>query len=218
MMIKAILFDYDGTLSNRLLSAYRKYQDVAKKIFPHLVDNPLELEGIVQRMMTWDEYGTISKKHVFEQLNKKYDLNLDIDYWVNEWYETFHLFNVLQDDCLEVLSELHKKYKIGCITNGPVKSQLIKLEYTKVIDYFDVCLISQEVGIDKPDKRIFELAANKLGLSCDEIAFVGDNFYADIVGAYRAGMEPIWFFTDNKRISDIPVKRIYEFKDLLKIF
>lgn len=217
-MIKAILFDYDGTLSNRLLSAYRKYQDVVKQLFPDLPVDSCEFEGIVQRMMTWDEFGTINKRHVYEQLAAKYELDIDLDYWVKEWYDTFHLFNVLQDDCHMVLEKLHQQYKIGCITNGPYDTQMLKLEHTQVIKHFDICLISQEVGIDKPDQRIFELAAQKLGLRCYEIAYVGDNFYADVVGAMRCGMMPIWFFTDRKRISDIPVQRIFEFKDLLTIF
>ncbi|MDY5251434.1 MAG: HAD family hydrolase [Erysipelotrichaceae bacterium] len=217
-MIKAILFDFDGTLSNRQLSAYRKYQDVVGKIFPDLAKGSIEFEGIVQRMMTWDEFGTIAKKHVYEQLSAKYDLDLDIDYWVKEWYSNFHLFNVLQDDCLEVLSKLHQDYKIGCITNGPYDTQMLKLEHTKVLEHFDVCLISKQVGIDKPDKKIFEMAATQLGLPCEQIAYVGDNFYADIYGAINCGMLPIWFFTDPKRISDINVQRIYEFKELLTIF
>ena len=60
--------------------------------------------------------------------------------------------------------------------------------------------------------------AEKLGVACDEIAFVGDTFYTDILGAYRANMLPIWFFTDTHRVSDHDIKRIFSLKELLEIF
>ena len=217
-MIKAIVFDYDGTLSNRLYSAYKTYQVIVSMIFPDLDVNSMEFEGIVQRIMTWDEYGSISKDHVFGMLNKYYKLDLDPKKWLNVWYDNFYLNQVLQDDCLEVLAKLKEKYKIGCLTNGPEDTQKIKLEYTHVIDYFDAYLISGAVGLHKPDVRLFEMIAEKLGVACDEIAFVGDTFYTDILGAYRANRLPIWFFTDTHRVSDHDIKRIFSLKELLEIF
>ena len=62
------------------------------------------------------------------------------------------------------------------------------------------------------------MIAEKLGVACDEIAFVGDTFYTDILGAYRANMLPIWFFTDTHRVSDHDIKRIFSLKELLEIF
>lgn len=216
-MIKGILFDFDGTLSNRIESAYRKYTDEVKRFFPTVHDK-MELEAIVQRCMTWDEYGTIAKRHVFEQLKKHYHLDFDVDAKVKQWYETFHQYQVLQEDCIEILKTLRKHYRLGVITNGESVSQALKIDYLDLRQYFDVVLISGDVGIHKPEVGIYELAAEKMGLPCEEIAFVGDTFNTDILGAYRSGMEPVWFFSDPYRKSDLPVKRITQLKELLDLY
>ena len=217
-MIKAIIFDYDGTLSNRIESAYKKYQVDCRLLFSNLDPNGIELEAIVQRCMTWDEFGTINKKHIYEQLNKAYNLNINVDEWVDNWYKTFHKYQVLQRDCKEILQKLSKKYRLGCITNGNSFTQHIKLDETGLKDYFEVVLVSGDYGIHKPDKEIFLMASDKLGIKPEEIAFIGDTFATDILGAHRAGMHPIWFFNDPLRYSDTNVTRIYSFYELLETF
>lgn len=56
---------------------------------------------------------------------------------------------------------------------------------------FDPLIISSEVGMEKPDKRIFELALEKSGADPDECLYVGDNYYDDVLGASRAGIRTI---------------------------
>ena len=136
MEVKAILFDFDGTLSNRVESAYRKYKSDVAELFKDLDPNGVELEAIVQRCMTWDEYGTINKRHVFEQLKKHYQLDFDVDRQVRKWYETFHLFQVLQNNCIEILGKLSEKYRLGIVTNGDVVSQNLKIDYLDLRKYF----------------------------------------------------------------------------------
>ncbi|NLC97132.1 MAG: HAD family hydrolase [Erysipelotrichaceae bacterium] len=217
-MIKAILFDYDGTLSNRIESGYKKYQADCREIFPDLDPNGIELEAIIQRCMTWDEYGTINKRHVYTQLKEAYNLDIDVEKWVENWYNTFHLYQVLQRDCKEILKKLSQHYKLGCVTNGNSYTQHIKLDYTNLKECFDVVFVSGDYGIHKPDKKLFLMAADELGIKPEEIAFVGDTFATDILGAHRAGMHPIWFFNDPLRYSDTQVTRIYSFYELLETF
>lgn len=216
-MIKGILFDFDGTLSNRIESAYRKYTDEVKALFP-MIHDKMELEAIVQRCMTWDEYGTIAKRHVFEQLKKYYHLDIDIEEKVTNWYKTFYRYQVLQDDCIEVLKVLKQHYRLGVVTNGESTSQALKIDYLELRQYFDVVLISGDIGIHKPEIGIYQLAAEKMGLKCEEIVFVGDTFNTDILGAYRSGMEPVWLFSDSYRKSDLPVKRITQLKEILNLY
>ncbi|MCI6271350.1 MAG: HAD family hydrolase [Erysipelotrichaceae bacterium] len=217
-MIKGILFDFDGTLSNRVESAYRKYKDDVIELFPHLDKDGVEIEAIVQRCMTWDEYGTINKKHVYEQLKSHYNLDYDVKEMIKKWYDTFHLYQVLQNDCIDILKKLKKKYRLGIITNGDSNLQRKKIEYLGLDKYFEFVLVSGDKGNHKPDKTIFIEGAQKLGLSCEEVAFVGDTYATDILGAYRANMMPIWYFNDPLRFSDSNVTRIYNFEELLEIF
>ena len=75
---KCILFDYDGTLTDRTRSSYENYQILFSEFFPDLHDD-LEMEARIQQCLLWDEYGTIRKAEVMERIQKKWKPDLDID-------------------------------------------------------------------------------------------------------------------------------------------
>jgi len=58
-------------------------------------------------------------------------------------------------------------------------------------EYVDAVVCSADVGLHKPDPRIFELACEQLGVDPAEAAHVGDHHYADVVGARAVGMTPV---------------------------
>jgi len=62
------------------------------------------------------------------------------------------------------------------------------LNSTGLRDYFDLVLISDEVGVAKPDEEIFELALKSLGIGREEAVMVGDDPRTDVKGATRAGI------------------------------
>nr|GGG78894.1 hypothetical protein GCM10011398_25270 [Virgibacillus oceani] len=64
---------------------------------------------------------------------------------------------------------------------------------TNLNDCFDVIIISEEAGVSKPDKRIFELALNKLHVQAEDTLFVGDDIEKDIGGCQHANIKGIWF-------------------------
>ncbi len=65
------------------------------------------------------------------------------------------------------------------------------LETAGLADCFEFVLDSGVVGIEKPDPRIFQLACERLGMSPDEVVYVGDSYEVDVVGARAAGIEAI---------------------------
>jgi putative hydrolase of the HAD superfamily len=102
----------------------------------------------------------------------------------------------------EVLEAIKKEgYRIGVIANEDSASAWNVIEATGLQDYFDVIVISEEVGIEKPYKRIFEIALAKLGVKPENAVMVGNKIDADILGANRAGMKSVWFRWNN-RYSD----------------
>ena len=64
---------------------------------------------------------------------------------------------------------------------------------------FQVIVDSGRVGIDKPDRRIFEHAARALGTPLAELVHVGDAWEADVIGALDAGAQAIWFAPSDER-------------------
>ena len=84
--------------------------------------------------------------------------------------------------------------------------------------YFDTVIISGAFGVHKPDVSIYEKAASNLGLKCEEIAFIGDTFATDIVGAVRAGMMPIWYCYEHRGISLYEVKQVSNYDEIRDMF
>ena len=114
--------------------------------------------------------------------------------------ELFDSFNydfgkhiVMLDGAVDVLKEIKKRgYILGCITNGVSSLQNIKLDTAGIRDMFDVVVVSGDIGIYKPDRRIFDEAIRRAGIEDNSKAlFVGDHPVNDIQGALGAGMKAV---------------------------
>jgi putative hydrolase of the HAD superfamily len=119
-------------------------------------------------------------------------------------------------DVKPCLDRLVTDHKLGIVTNGPHDLQCAKLDASELRGYFGAVMISREVGILKPDPRIFALALAQLGVSAEESAFVGDTPKTDIVGAHAAGMKAIWLNRDNAQQPEgiVPDRTIHSLGEL----
>jgi putative hydrolase of the HAD superfamily len=95
-------------------------------------------------------------------------------------------------DALATLQRLHRRYYLGIITNGLTEIQREKIDRLGIEPYFDTILISQEVGIAKPDAGIFHQALSRARCEPWEAVMVGDSLARDIAGAQAAGMHSLW--------------------------
>jgi HAD superfamily hydrolase (TIGR01549 family) len=113
---------------------------------------------------------------------------VDAIYGVTQQYwETEH-------DTQATLQELQKDgYRLGLISNagdGPDVQALV--DQVGLRPYFDVILVSADLGIRKPNPRIFQHALEHWGIVPQRAAMVGDTLGADILGAHNAGLFSIW--------------------------
>jgi putative hydrolase of the HAD superfamily len=83
-----------------------------------------------------------------------------------------------------------KGYRLGVISNWDASARSL-LAACCLDTSFDPIVISCEVGVEKPDPRIYRFAMEKAGVTPAECLYVGDNYYVDAIGAERAGMEPV---------------------------
>jgi putative hydrolase of the HAD superfamily len=83
--------------------------------------------------------------------------------------------------------------RTGIVTNGVVARQAPKVAVLGLDALVDVVVISEAVGVSKPDRRIFDHALAALGARPATTWFVGDNPVTDVLGAQQAGMTPVWF-------------------------
>ncbi|MDO9262127.1 MAG: YjjG family noncanonical pyrimidine nucleotidase, partial [Flavobacteriaceae bacterium] len=100
--------------------------------------------------------------------------------------------NQLFDGTLEILEHLSLKYQMHIITNGFQEVQYLKLEKSGISKYFNQIITSESVGFQKPHPAIFHHAMKVANTTPQESMMIGDNWEADIMGAYQAGMHVIF--------------------------
>lgn len=217
-MVKAIIFDFDGTLSDRYGAAYDMYRWYLKQMMPEEDENSLAFEAKVQQCLIYDEYGTIDRGHVLEQIKKKWVKDLDIEKWKEIWYGNFFRYQRLMDGCKETLNQLKNNYKLAIITNGPEVSQMAKVKALGMDQFFPVVVVGGAFGKQKPDVSIYHHTAEQLGVKPEECVFIGDTFSTDIYGALASGMQAVMMCHDRRFVSDLNIPVVNNWDDVRNMF
>ena len=192
LMIKAILFDLDGTLldRDRSLLAFISVQ------YDRLIDSlgHIPKEDYIRRFIELDCRGRVWKDKVYQAIVKEF--NISSITWENlleDYVTQFQHYCVPFDGLHTVLDRLKQEgFLLGLITNGRSKFQRRSIQGLKLANCFDVVLISEEEQLKKPQIEIFKRATDKLNVQVGESVFVGDNPVADVLGAKKAGMRAVW--------------------------
>jgi putative hydrolase of the HAD superfamily len=107
---------------------------------------------------------------------------------------------------LETLRHLKALYPLGLLSNftdGNTAKEII--ERIGLAPFFDVVLISADLGYRKPHPSIFRHLVDELGVGADQILYVGDDPDADIAGARQSGMRPVWMtYVRDSEVSGFP--------------
>ncbi len=114
-----------------------------------------------------------------------------------------------------LLEALSKKYLIGVLTNGFTEVQYRKLRSTGLDRYIQRMVISDEIGIQKPDPRLFRYAEQATGATPDSTIMIGDNPANDIQGAIDAGWHAIYLDRKSKPFSSTSPLFLGNIKTLL---
>ena len=99
----------------------------------------------------------------------------------------------------EVLDYLKPKYRMHLITNGFSDVQGIKLASSNLTHYFEEVITSEHSGHLKPDPRMFAHALERTGAAAAESLMIGDNLECDVLGAYNAGIDQVYFNPGKRR-------------------
>ncbi len=123
-------------------------------------------------------------------------------------------------DTIKALKRLSKDYALGLLTNGTPDLQRRKMEGAGVAEYFDQILISGDVGLGKPDKRIFEMILTRLKASPETSLMIGNSLTSDVQGAQGIGMQAVWInrsgkFRDDNVIPDWEISALDELDTIL---
>ena len=205
MRYKHIFFDLDSTLwdfeknSNKtLLQLIDRFSLLKKGI-----DTPEDFirKYKIHNERLWGLYRTDKIRK--EDLRRERFLLTMQDYGIDDFQlaEDFGLAYIEESPyktelfpfSFEVLEYLKEKYILHIITNGFEEVQHIKLEASKLDVYFDVIITSEQVGVKKPNSKIFEFALEKANALAKESIMIGDDLKVDVLGAKNVGMTAIYY-------------------------
>jgi len=208
--IKSILFDFDGTLRHNDPVAHHFFFDHAVSL--GAADSPENRrEAMRWAHLYWNSRGALISD------TEKYGYDSP-EFWLNySWHylrafncpddladdlapaltrhmaENYEPVNRIEADTPTFLDGLRARgYVLGLVSNRS-RPYLDLVESLGLTDYFDFIMAAGDVNSWKPDAEIFHQALDRAGTRAEEAIYVGDNYYADIVGARAAGLHPVLF-------------------------
>lgn len=124
-----------------------------------------------------------------------------LDVLATAYVEELPKNNYLFEGVIELLDHLaDKKYRMHIITNGFEEVQHLKLKSSRIDHYFETVTTSDEVGVKKPNLKVFHHALRKAKAIAHTSVMIGDTFEADILGGESAGMQTVFYNYRNERV------------------
>jgi HAD superfamily hydrolase (TIGR01549 family) len=213
---QAILFDLDNTLTNRRASiiAFARQFD---KDFRHR-HQMTQIDDIISIMHDADSGGYRPRKERWKMLQDRisWSEKPSADEMRDYWFSQLGYCAIGVKGLHNTLSELRNKgIQLGIITNGPTDLQNLTTNALNLRQYMDCVIVSETVGIQKPNKEIYEVALAEIKQAPSNVWFVGDNPATDLLGAYHMGMTTVWVhghhdWTDTTFQPDYTVDNISE--------
>ena len=213
---KAVFIDWDDTIGDFIGAAKMALQEMYEKY--HLCDYFASCEEFVSlykphNLELWDKYGKdlVTKEYLSfdrfffplmhgskggeRRLGDK-AIRQEVAALAEQLSEDFLNMTTARFSLLEGAEELvrylAKKYPLTVVTNGFVEVQYEKFDKSGLRDCFAHIVLSEEVGCQKPNPRIFEEALRMNGLQAEDVVMIGDSWNSDIQGAINAGIDQIW--------------------------
>jgi putative hydrolase of the HAD superfamily len=203
--IRTVLFDFDGTLVFHQPDSFEVIRDFCADIGQPLSQKAERLgrrtrheyfvDPIIRDQLTGlssQEFWEHFNRHLLEAICVEGDLEQLATEVTDRFSELTLCYHCPEASCL-TLSELRARgYRLGLITNRVNVERFHELlDQMSLWSHFDLVLASGEIGVSKPNPQIFEVALERIGASAQESLYVGDNYWADVVGARRAGVTPV---------------------------
>ncbi|MFO7744596.1 MAG: YjjG family noncanonical pyrimidine nucleotidase [Psychroflexus sp.] len=221
--ITDIFFDLDHTLWDFDKNSELTFETIFDK---HKIDLPLK-DFLDVYLPINKKYWKLFREGKIEQQNLRFQRLSEVfevlkyqtsDQMINDLSQAYIDYlpnhNYLFPNTFDVLNYLQNNYKLHIITNGFYDVQHKKLGNSKLTPYFKTITTSEDAGVKKPNKIIFEYALDLAKTKNTNSIMIGDNLEADVEGAKASGLEAI-FFGKEPTYEGLQIQNLNELKKLL---
>ncbi len=196
-----------GFPENKIDQNFQKWLSITNHYLKLYFEKKISLEQ--QRIFRIREFWQYNNKQISEEQTLP----------VYQRYHHLFLQNCTSfSDTVSTLDRLKSNnLKLGIISNGTYPDQIQKLEDNHLSCFFDEIIISEKVGYFKPDKEIFQIAAQQIGASLPDCTYIGDSYELDYLGSLHSGMKGIWLDRDRSAVSPhcVRIHSLSELEDLI---
>lgn len=223
MNISAISFDVDQTLIDTDRVIMRSMESVREELLKRV---PGERSGNLTVEQMWsirdrEEKGFTGSLRDFDEIRRRSFHRMldqvgytgpDLSARLNEVYLE-HRYNDIEpyDDVVPMLDALEPRFKLGLLSNGNNYP-----EYFGLAGRFVFSVYAQDIGIEKPDPRTFQITAERAGCSLGQLLHVGDSLETDVEGARAVGICAVWLNRDGLPY-DSDIRPDHEIKSLTEL-
>lgn len=227
MTIKLITFDLDDTLWDTapvIVSAEATLRQWLTEHAPNLGGVPVEHLWAIRERVLQDEptlkyrISALRRRVLFLALQEAGYEHSQASQLADQSFEVFlharHQLDIFPE-VQPTLEALANHFALGVVTNGNADVRRLGLA-----DYFKFALCAEDIGVAKPDARLFHEALQRGGATAETAVHIGDHPGDDIAGAQQAGLRAIWFNPAGKaweaeRAPDAEIRSLKELPALL---
>jgi putative hydrolase of the HAD superfamily len=221
--VEVILFDADGTLFD-FQTAERDALAQTMARFDLDYDDarhPALYSTINRDLWRQLEQGTLTagtlKVERFRRFLACCEVELAPEAFSGEYLRQLATGSHLLDGAEALLAAIRPRFRLGIVTNGLADVQRPRLARSAIGPLFDTVVVSEELGVAKPDARIFEYALRQLQHSDREtVVMVGDSLESDIQGGVNAGIRTCWF-NPSGAVNDTAIQPTFTIANLLEL-
>jgi putative hydrolase of the HAD superfamily len=238
MIVKGIIFDVNGTLSDihtnewhddvyRVISNLLSYQGIS--LNPGVIKDQYFHLMKEQRAASLERHPEFDVVAIFREIITQHATDFTrslptekrelLPWLLAEAHRAASRFRLqLYPGVEDTIRQLHREYRLAVVTDGQTAYAVPEMNAVGLSGYFDPIIVSGNFGYRKPDPKMFKAALIAMEIDASAVVFVGNDMYRDVHGAQKLGMKTVFFKSNQGTQEKKGVKpdyTIYNFHELL---